>query len=442
MFVCKECGNESPIWEGMCKACKSWGTLVEFSESSGASKQRKSKTVEMVSLSDVESKNVERLDVGMKGLNSLFGGGIVEGSVVLMSGEPGIGKSTLLAQIANFVAINSDKKVVYVAAEESTMQLKSRFDRLYKNGASNNLLIAESTNIEDVISTIAKYKPQMLIVDSVQAVTMGGSGSFVGSISQIRDSAYKIFEYCKKNGVAGIVSGHITKDGLVAGPKILEHMVDVVLLIEGDRQRDVRYVKVLKNRFGSSGDVVALKMGEKGLSELDYGQFFDLESEFLNIGIARSIVMDGIKPNLVEIEALVGKSNSSMPRRIVRGIKSERLNIMMGVLSKYIKIDFSFNDVYVNVPYGYKCDDPALDLALCSALLSSVKSIQNKSRSVYIGEVGLDGSVKKASRLAQRLKFAKGLGIDIVYANSGASNKDISEVRNIIGITKKSNYRA
>lgn len=440
MFVCKECGNESSVWEGMCKACKSWGTLVEFSESTGVSKKLKSKKVEIISLSNIESKDIRRLDVGMKGLNSLFGGGVVEGSVVLMSGEPGIGKSTLLAQIANFVAQDANKKVVYVAAEESTVQLKSRFDRLYKGGVSDNLLIAESTNIESVISTITKHKPQMLIVDSIQAVTMGESGSFVGSVSQIRDSAYKIFEYCKKNGIVGIISGHITKDGLVAGPKILEHMVDVVLLIEGDRQRDVRFVKVLKNRFGSSGDVVTMKMGEKGLSELDYGQFFDLESEYLNIGIARSIVMDGVKPNLVEIEALVSKTSSSMPRRIVRGIKSERLNIMMGVLSKYLKVDFSFSDVYVNVPYGYKCDDPSLDLALCSALLSSVKSIQNKSRSVYIGEVGLDGSIKKASRFAQRLKFAKSIGIEIVHANIEAKSQGVVKVENIIGITQKGNY--
>lgn len=413
VYFCTSCGYESPKWLGRCPGCGEWNTMSEekITVSKGGSKS-KNKSAKPVKLSDIEVTEEQRLKMPSSELNRVLGGGLVAGSMTLIGGEPGIGKSTLLLQ--NVLSIRN-RRILYVSGEESASQLKMRADRLGKV-AENTFILCE-TNLENILEQMEVVKPEIVVIDSIQTLATDAIESASGSVSQVRECAARLLRYAKEENVPVILVGHINKDGAIAGPKVLEHIVDIVLQFEGDRQYLYRILRSIKNRFGSTSEIGIYEMVHKGLKEVKNPSEM-LLSDNRNTemsGIAIGITLEGIRPFLIEVQALVSSAAYGTPQRSVTGFDQRRLNMLLAVLEKRARFKLGQKDVFLNIAGGLKISDPAIDMAVVASVMSSNFDVSIPRRTAFIGEVGLSGEIRTVTRVDQRVAEAQKLGFERVY---------------------------
>lgn len=426
-FVCQQCGASFPKWSGRCENCGAWNSLLEVApEPTGKSAVSRSvgQKIAAERIRDVKIDRVsKRIDVGINDLNQVLGGGLMSGGVTLIAGQPGIGKSTILMQIASFVA--KDQNVLYASGEESASQVKLRAERL---GATetDNLYLTATTSADDVAATIASGDYQVAIVDSMQTMSMAEIASAPGTVSQITNSANIIIRAAKQANTSVILVGHITKEGSIAGPKILEHLVDVVLNFEGDRYGGFKMIRAVKNRYGSTSEVAIFDMTERGLRIVENPSASLLAERADTDGSIVLATLEGNRPLLVEIQALVNKSNFGYPKRAASGFDANRLTLLIAVLERRTKLDLSDKDIFINVVGGIKLHDRAADLAVCMAIASAAAERKLKDGAVVFGEVGLGGEIRSANMPEKRIAEAKKLGFKYAIApRSAAKNKFI-----------------
>ena len=417
VFFCKECGNESPKWIGHCPACGAWNSYVEESVVTGKKKYDKTESFIVtesvpVPISEIKYEDEERLDLYCQELNRVLGGGLVQGSLVLLEGEPGIGKSTLLLQ----TALHLKKKVLYVSGEESCRQIKMRADRL---GIDNkDCIILTETDTMEIIRHCKEIKPCMVVVDSIQTLETASVDSVAGSISQIRESAALLNKMAKTSQIPVFLIGHITKDGSIAGPKVLEHIVDTVIQFEGDRHYGFRILRTIKNRFGPSSEIGIFEMDHNGLKEvLNPSELFLSHREESVSGIARAAMMESIRPMMIETQALVSTAVYGTPQRSCTGFDIRRLNMLLAVLERKAGFRLGTKDVFLNIAGGIRVDDPAIDLAVIAAVLSSSEDIPVDVKYAFAAEVGLSGEVRAVNRIETRISEADKLGFDKLFVS-------------------------
>lgn len=415
VFFCQECGYESSKWMGQCPGCRQWNTFVEETVKPKAAAVKgvgvTSKGGEAGSpktLSEIVLNDEERYDTHIGELNRVLGGGLVKGSLILVGGDPGIGKSTILLQVAG--NISGDKRdVLYISGEESLQQIKLRANRI--GGFNEQLRFMCETNLSNIEETISRFKPQVVIIDSIQTMYNESVSSAPGSVSQVRESTSVLLRIAKSMNISIFIVGHVTKEGQVAGPRVLEHMVDTVLYFEGDRHASYRILRAVKNRFGSTNEIGVFEMQEKGLAEVTNPSEFMLDGR--PEGASGSIVtcsVEGTRPILIEVQALVTRTNFGFPRRQANGTDYNRVNLLMAVLEKRIGLQMSDFDAYVNLAGGMKVAEPSLDLGICLALVSSFKNKPISDDVIAFGEVGLSGEVRSVSMGESRVSEAKKLG--------------------------------
>ena len=420
VWFCNSCGAESPKWVGRCPACGEWNTMVEEkvrsekkSRSLGPSASRKSTPV---AVSEITTDDEPRIKMPSAELNRVLGGGLVPGSIILIGGEPGIGKSTLVLQ--NILSIKS-RTILYVSGEESAKQIKMRADRIGR--PSDNVFIVCETSLQNIEEHIEKINPGLLIVDSIQTIASDELESVAGSVSQVRECASRLLKYAKESSVPVMLIGHITKDGNLAGPKVLEHIVDAVLHFEGDGQHIYRLLRAIKNRFGSTSELGIYEMCQRGLREVKNPSEMLLSThtdEDLS-GIAVGVTMEGIRSFLIEVQALVSTAAYGTPQRSVNGFDSKRMNMLLAVLEKRAGFKLAAKDVFLNIAGGLKVNDPAIDLAVISAILSSNIDIPIPHTTCITGEVGLSGEIRPVGRIEQRIREAEKLGMDTILIPRG-----------------------
>ncbi|HMT97409.1 MAG TPA: DNA repair protein RadA [Ferruginibacter sp.] len=426
-FFCQNCGYESAKWLGKCPSCNEWNTFVEEIIHKSASKDPKDlwkdynggATSKIISLNDVNSAEEERIITPDNELNRVLGGGIVPGSIVLVAGEPGIGKSTLFLQ--NGLQLNNIR-TLYISGEESEQQIKMRANRIGK--ASDEFYLLVETDTQKIFQEIKKLKPRLVIVDSIQTLHTPFVESSPGSISQIRETAAELQRYAKETHTPVFLIGHITKEGNIAGPKILEHMVDTVLQFEGDRHYAYRILRTLKNRFGSSSELGIYEMTGTGMRPVQNpSEILITQKEEALSGIAIAATIEGIRPLLIETQALVTQSVYGTPQRTVSGFDLRRLQLLLAVLEKRGGFHFGVKDVFVNIAGGIKAEDPSIDLAIVSALLSSYEDVPLPQNICFAGEVGLSGEIRAVNRIEQRIAEAEKLGFEkIIVSRYNAKN--------------------
>lgn len=425
-FFCQSCGAESPKWMGKCNACGEWNTLVEEIVSAGTSQkshshadhQKKSKPVK---LADIQLLSQARIDTGNVELNRVLGGGIVPGSLILIGGDPGIGKSTLVIQVTLNIP---NKKVLYVSGEESLQQLKMRADRI--GGNNEDIHILSETNLDKILLQSEKLTPDVMIIDSIQTMMVDKIESSPGSISQVRESTAMILRYAKETNIPVIIIGHINKEGSIAGPKVLEHMVDTVLQFEGDKNYMYRILRGIKNRFGSTSELGIYEMQQSGLREVNNPSELLLADSHQGLsGVAVSAAIEGARPLLIEIQALVSSAVYPTPQRSTTGFDPRRLNMLLAVLEKRAGFRLVSKDVFLNIAGGIKVHDTAIDLAVISSILSSNIDAAIQHKVCLTGEVGLSGEVRPVSRLEQRIMEAEKLGFEqMIVPQSGVKGLD------------------
>ena len=408
-YICTECGYTSSKWLGKCPECNNWNTFEEeVTTTSTASKPLSNfKVKSPTSIKDISLNNEVRFPSGISELDRVLGGGLVIGSLILLGGEPGIGKSTLILQICN--KIKTDGKVLYISGEESGEQIKLRADRL---GVKNdNLLFLSETNIENIEENILSINPKLVIIDSIQTMYSEEITSAAGSVSQVREITAKVMRTCKENGVTTILIGHVTKDGNIAGPRVLEHMVDTVLYLEGERYFSYRMLRGVKNRFGSTNEIGMFEMQSEGLAEItDPSKVLISQREDNPSGSVIVATMEGTRPLLVEFQALTTPTVFGMPRRTANGIDYNRLSVLIAVLEKKVGLNLGNQDVYLNVVSGLKINEPAIDLGIIAATVSSFKNVPIDTDTVVVGEVGLTGEVRSINLIEKRIKEVEKLG--------------------------------
>jgi DNA repair protein RadA/Sms len=424
VFYCKECGNESSKWTGQCPACKEWNTLVEAPKTKGrvpvshglSTFQRPSPKL----LSEVETMDEERIRTNIQEFDRVLGGGIVVGSLVLVGGDPGIGKSTLLLQMCQKLA--SDKyKVLYISGEESQRQIKMRGDRLGK--LDGDLKVLCEMNLDVIVDVITQENPDVVIVDSIQTMFKEEVGTAPGSVSQVRETTMTLMQLAKSTGISIFIVGHVTKEGTVAGPKLLEHMVDTVLYIEGDKSATYRILRGVKNRFGSTNEVGVFEMQEKGLVEVSNPSEYMLAGRPLSEpGSVVTASIEGTRPILVEVQALVAGTNFNLPRRTAAGTDFNRVNLLMAVLEKRLGLVMADKDAYVNVAGGMRINEPALDLAIVVAIMSSYKNRALDNKTLVFGEIGLTGEIRAVNLAEQRVSEAEKMGFTSCILPKGNIN--------------------
>ena len=413
VFFCQECGYESAKWMGQCPGCHEWNTFVEeLIPKSGSAKcaGRQSENKKPVPLSQVEMTKQQRISSGIVELDRVLGGGIVPGSLVLVGGDPGIGKSTLLLQVCRNLSA-SGKKVLYVSGEESLQQIKIRAHRI---GSFTDMLeLFCETNLSDIEETVRRNKPEVVIIDSIQTMYSADVSSAPGSVSQVRQATSVLMQIAKQLNISIFIVGHVTKEGVVAGPRVLEHMVDTVLYFEGDRHAAYRILRGVKNRFGSTNEIGVFEMCRSGLEEVQNPSEYMLNGR--PEGASGSIVacsIEGTRPILLEIQALVCRTSFGLPRRTAAGADLNRVNLLMAVLEKRAGIPLSSCDAYVNIAGGIRMNEPAIDLGLMLAIVSSYKEIPIRDKTICFGEVGLSGEVRAVSMAQQRIQEAVKLGFE------------------------------
>lgn len=436
-FECSNCEHVSPKWLGVCPVCGEWNTFTEKREKKKSSKRHKveisESSTEAVRLSDIGTEHQERMSSNLEEFDRVLGGGFVDGSFILLGGDPGIGKSTLMLQTAK----NSQNlKILYVAGEESGAQIKQRAQRIGLDG--ENFYITSDTDVQSVIHTARKLKPDLLVIDSIQTLFSDELSSLPGSIRQIRECSALLQQIAKKENITTLMIGHVTKEGDIAGPRILEHMVDTVLHFEGDKNHFYRLLRCVKNRFGPAQEVGVFEMKEGGLEEVrNPSELFLSDSELEVSGNSIACVMEGTRPILVEIQALVSSSNYGTPQRTASGFDQRRLSLLLAVLEKRAGLYFGDQDVYLNVAGGLRITDPAADLAVISALASSLNDKIVDRKKVFIGEVGLGGEIRNVSYLEQRLREAGKMGIKkVVIPKSGTAVHAKTEITSAATISE------
>lgn len=408
-FVCSACGFKTAGYSGRCPNCQEWNTLIEqIDESAINSNVKAAHSLSAVSLEQAYSTDVERLKTNISEIDQVFGGGIVKGSVSLLAGEPGIGKSTILMQIVSSIANNY--QVLYVSAEESAHQVGIRAKRLSLD--PDNFQLAISSVTDDIAATIMSGKYDLVVVDSIQAISVADIASAQGSVAQITNSTHMLTSVAKNKEVAVIIVGHVTKEGNIAGPKVLEHSVDVVMQLEGDRYGGFKLLRTVKNRFGSTNETAVMEMTNKGLVAVENPSAALLAERQASDGSVILATLEGSRPLLVEVQALVNKTNYGYPKRAASGFDLTRLNLLIAVLEKRTKLNLSDKDIYINIVGGIQINDPAADLAICMAIGSAAKGLQLNIDAAICGEVGLSGEVRHVSGLDKRLKEAKKLGLN------------------------------
>ena len=434
-YCCQNCGAQHSKWLGQCSSCKEWNTLVEevIKKSSKvnlglSSVQLKSKA-QLVNEIDFEKD--PRLLVEDKELNRVLGGGIVPGSLVLIGGEPGIGKSTLLLQIS----LEIKNKVLYITGEESQQQIRRRANRI--NNDSNQCYVLNETNVETIISQINTIKPELVIIDSIQTLQTDIIDSSPGSVSQIKESASQFLNYSKKTNLPIFLVGHITKDGGIAGPKILEHMVDVVLQFEGDRNNIYRILRAKKNRFGSTAEIGIYEMLNSGLRQVTNPSELLISNNKTPLsGNATASTIEGIRPIMIEVQALVSSAVYGTPQRSTTGFNAKRLNMLLAVLEKRAGFKLSSKDVFLNITGGIKIEDPAMDLAVVAAILSSNFNIPLQKRICFAAEIGLSGELRSVPKIDQRINEAEKLGFEILIVSEAAKISFVPKKLKIISYSR------
>lgn len=409
IFFCQNCGHEENKWLGQCPMCKEWNTFVEESVSiSKASTVKQAREAEVVSLCQIETNQEDRICTNIRELDRVLGGGIVPGSLILVGGDPGIGKSTLLLQVCQRLSDNK-KEILYISGEESLKQIKLRANRMGEFKEDMYLLC--ETNLEVIKSVIEKRRPEIVVIDSIQTMYNEEVSSAPGSVSQVRESTNVFMQLAKGLGISIFIVGHVTKEGTVAGPRVLEHMVDTVLYFEGDRHASYRILRGVKNRFGSTNEIGVFEMRQNGLAEVENPSEFMLSGKPEHAsGSVVACSMEGTRPILLEVQALVCNSNFGMPRRTAAGTDYNRVNLLMAVLEKRAGVHLSNSDAYVNIAGGIKMNEPAIDLGIVMALVSSYKNQPIDEKTIVFGEVGLSGEVRAVSMPEQRVAEAKKLG--------------------------------
>ena len=436
VYFCQNCGHEESKWLGQCPMCKEWNTFAE--EKVVSIKGQKSsgeKQVQAVTLSSVTTDEDERMKTELVELDRVLGGGIVPGSLVLVGGDPGIGKSTLLLQVCQKLSA-MNKKVLYISGEESLKQIKLRANRMGE--FSENLYLLCETSLNLIQTAIEREKPDVVVIDSIQTMYNEEIGSAPGSVSQVRESTNVFMQLAKGMNIAIFIVGHVTKEGTVAGPRVLEHMVDTVLYFEGDRHASYRILRGVKNRFGSTNEIGVFEMRKEGLVEVENPSEFMLSGKPENAsGSVVACAMEGTRPMLMEIQALVCKSNFGMPRRTAAGIDYNRVNLLMAVLEKRVGLPLSGYDAYVNIAGGIRINEPAVDLGIIMAVASSYKNRPVSEDTIVFGEVGLSGEVRAVTMPEQRVAEAKKLGFKVCVVPE-VSLKSIGKVEGIEVIGVKS----
>ncbi len=414
LYFCQNCGAQYSQWHGQCKTCGEWNTLVEeIVEKSTKSTATKSKS-SIINIIEVEAVEEPRIITPSEELNRVLGGGIVLGSVTLIGGEPGIGKSTLLLQLA----LKMKKKILYVSGEESASQIKMRADRLAEVKNPNCFLFTE-TSLEKILHEATKLEPDFVIIDSIQTLQSQLIESSPGTVSQIRECSNEIIKFAKENNIPVFLVGHITKDGQIAGPKVLEHMVDVVLNFDGDRNHLFRLLRANKNRFGSTSEIGIYEMISTGLKEIKNPSEILITKKFEELsGNSVAVTLEGNRPMLLEIQALVSTAVYGTPQRSSTGFDSKRLNMLLAVLEKRAGFQLGSKDVFLNITGGIKTDDPALDLAVVASILSSNEDIAISEHYCFAGEIGLSGEIRPVAQVEQRITEAEKLGYEKIFISN------------------------
>ncbi|MEX2014834.1 MAG: DNA repair protein RadA [Candidatus Saccharimonadales bacterium] len=425
-YVCASCGAVSPAWSGKCSTCGEWNTISEEPEvitgrfSAGISNKLKIEDFKNIA----KQGKISRLKTDVSDVDNVLGGGFVSGSVSLIAGQPGIGKSTLLLQLAANLAVKY--KVLYVSGEESAEQIAMRAGRL--GAKSENLSVATSTSANQIASTILGKQYDIVFVDSIQTMNVDEVSSSAGSVSQITNSTHLIMNASKQTNTAVVVVGHVTKEGSIAGPKILEHIVDVVLNLEGDRYGGFKILRSIKNRFGSTNEAGIFEMLEKGLIQVDNPSKSLLEQRQESDGSVVLATMEGSRPILVEVQALVNKTSYGYPKRAASGIDLNRMNLLVAMLERRTKLNLSDKDIYLNIVGGIKITEPAADLAVCMAIGSAAKGLKLQNKAVVFGEVGLSGEIRRVNFTDKRISEAQKLGFEVIIGPPDKSNKKINPV--------------
>jgi DNA repair protein RadA/Sms len=435
-FVCRECGGESIRWAGQCPHCRAWNTLEELRVAAGGRETRRSPGPAGVSravpITEVDVGASPRLGLAWGELNRVLGGGVVPGSVVLLGGEPGVGKSTLLMHLAAQAAA-AGGRVLYTSGEESPQQVGMRARRL--GVATPGLLLLAETDLESIVAAIAREAPAIAIVDSIQTVHDPAVDAAPGSVSQVREAAGRLLRSAKESSVPVFLVGHVTKEGAIAGPRVLEHMVDTVLYLEGERGQEFRILRAAKNRFGSTEEIGIFSMGEEGMAEVSDPSAVLLGDHRSVPGTAVLAAMEGSRPLLVELQALAGRSQYGLPRRAANGLDVNRLHMIVAVLGKRAGVDLKETDVYANVAGGLRIVEPAADLPLALAIASSLRDHALPAGTVVIGELGLAGEVRRVGRMERRLQEAARRGFARAIVPRGTTNVppglELTEVREL-----------
>lgn len=427
VYICSECGYESPKWYGKCPSCGEWNTMNEeikdtSKTSVGVSRSHSAAYAPPVHIREIDTDDEVRYKTGSKELDRVMGGGIVKGSLVLLGGDPGIGKSTILLQICEY--LGNSLKILYVSGEESKRQLKLRADRLGVN--SDNLYILTQTDVELVCETIRQDKPDIVMIDSIQTMSLSELNSSPGSVTQVRESTNFFMRTAKSLDIPMIIVGHVNKEGSIAGPKVLEHVVDAVLHFEGDRQMSYRILRAVKNRYGSTNEIGVFEMTDNGLKEVENPSLMLISGRPKNVsGTCIACAMEGTRPILAEIQALAASTGFGNPRRMCTGFDYNRMNMIIAVLEKRAGYYFNNTDAYINVVGGLRLDETAVDLAVAIALISSLKDIPINENAIAFGEIGLAGEIRSVSHVQQRVNEAVRLGFSKVIIPSH-NRKDIT----------------
>lgn len=424
-YVCQSCGYESIQWLGKCPSCGNWNTFAEEFEKKVKTKSqstRNSETKNLYSLNDKVEQKTIRLKTGISEFDRVLGGGLIQGSVILIAGDPGIGKSTLVLQAIS----NLKDRVIYVTGEESFEQISLRASRL--NIKNENLFILPETNLNIILDIFERENPKVVVIDSIQTIYRDELDGSPGTIGQIRECTSALMNYAKKNNVAVIIIGHITKDGLIAGPKALEHIVDTVIQFSGEKNYSFRILRAIKNRFGSTNEIGIFEMHENGLREVENpSQVFLSEREYGASGSVVTSIIEGTRPILVEVQALVTPSGYGMAQRVTTGFDARRLSILLAVIEKRLNFKLSQLNVFLNIAGGVEIDEPAADLAVCSAIISSIKDIPADSLTCVVGEVGLGGEIRSVNHLERRIQEAQKLGFKKIIVPYQKINLKLNE---------------
>ena len=436
-YVCQSCGYNSPRWVGKCPNCGEWNTFVE--EASVPMKASRKppgarSAIEPVPLAEIDHDETPRLQTRMEEFDRVLGGGIVPGSLILLGGDPGIGKSTLMMQLALLL---KDSVILYVTGEESARQIKLRAERLQAKSATNILLLAE-TNLDLILDVIERGLPDMVVVDSIQTMYRPGLESAPGSVSQVRESTALLLRLAKTRGIPVFVIGHVTKEGMIAGPRVIEHMVDTVLQFEGEAHYSYRVLRALKNRFGSTNEIGIFEMHDSGLREVrNPSEVFLSERRQGTSGSTVVASIEGSRPILVEVQALVTPTSYGMPQRTTTGVDYRRLSLLLAVLEKRVGLRLGTHDVFVNIAGGVKIDEPAVDLGIATSIASSLRDVPVDSTSVAVGEIGLGGEIRTIGQIEKRVQEASKLGFKriIVPQNNVKGVKGNGDIE-IVGVDR------